>query len=77
MKYEVKLVPIAKTLTTPIGVVEPLCQSCENKSCSNPIETTKVSVFGINKQLRLYVSNNKPQVVVQCEGYIAKDKKET
>lgn len=71
MEYEVKLAPLDKSVATPQGFFEPLCNSCSAPDCTNPIRETTVAVIGILKKHRVYVVNEKVvRQVVACKGYI-------
>lgn len=68
--YKVKLFPLDKLPVGPMGVVEPLCNSCQTKDCSNPIEPTTLTIFGKQQQWKVYRKNiNNPSIVLQCVGY--------
>jgi len=74
MDYECKLMPINKLLVSPMGIVEPLCTSCDCVDCTNPIRRIVVSQLGINKKHRLYATAyNEFMVVIDCPGYIKID----
>ena len=75
MEYDVSLVPIDRIITSPEGVLMPLCNDCVRGDCSNPIREKTVSVVGKPIKMRLWVVNNIFRVVVSCpNGYIgAKD----
>ncbi len=70
MEYEVHTIPFNKAVLDPNGVIEPLCNSCACPDCTNPIREQTVSLFGLNKQFRLYVVNKVCRQVVQCQGYV-------
>jgi len=69
-RYKTKHIPLDKLPVSVNGVAEPLCESCANRDCSNPIRPCKISVFGITKVRKCYVSNQAPSFVIQCEGFI-------
>jgi len=70
MEYEVQLAPIDKTVLTPEGFLEPLCNSCSAIDCTNPIKEMSVSVAGVVKKNRYYVaSESMIRQVVNCKGY--------
>ena len=73
MNYDCKVIPIEKLLVDPIGVSEPLCNSCSTPDCTNPIREKTISVLGKNKTMRLWVVNNQCRQVVACTGYIGPD----
>lgn len=71
-QYKCKLFSLDKLPVGPMGVVEPLCNSCNTKDCSNPIEPTKITVFGRVVEWRIYKrQSNTPASVIQCDGYSA------
>jgi len=68
-QYKCKLVPIDRLPVGPTGVFSPLCNTCETKDCSNPIEPVKISVFGSQVDWRIYKKASTASIVVQCSGY--------
>lgn len=71
MEYEVTLAPVDKSVTTPQGYFEPLCNTCTAPDCTNPIREMTVSVVGVPKKHRVYVINESSiKQVVSCKGYI-------
>jgi hypothetical protein len=72
--YKCRLVRVDHTPVGPGGLVSPLCNECETKDCSNPIELVKISIFGKTLDWKVYKKNN-ISIVVQCEGYSKSDKK--
>lgn len=71
MEYEVKLAPLDKSVATPQGLFEPLCNGCSAPDCTNPIRVRTVSVVGILKKHRVYIVNEAVvRQVVACKGYI-------
>ena len=69
MKYKCKTIPIYKLITSYKGFTKSLCNSCKTEDCDNPIENRKVSVLGVNKDMRAYVKGNEISFVMFCEGY--------
>lgn len=71
MEYEVKLAPMDKSVATPQGFFEPLCNTCTAPDCTNPIREVEISEIGIIKKNRVYVVNETVvRQVVACKGYI-------
>lgn len=68
-QYKCKLVPLDRLPVGPVGVVKPLCNNCETKDCTNPIEPVNISVFGSQYNWRIYKKHTVASVVVQCVGY--------
>lgn len=66
-------VSLDKLIITPRGAFEPLCQTCMQKDCGNPIESKHICIFSVAKSWRLYMSNGIPMAVVDCEAYIKKE----
>jgi len=58
-------------LCGPTGVIEPLCNSCISKDCTNPIQKQKISIMGIKKEHRILIRGYEYVAVIQCEGYLA------
>jgi hypothetical protein len=67
--YKCKLMPMEKLLVGPIGVMEPLCNNCQNRDCENPIQPMQVTVFGRMTTWKVYAKGSKTSMVLQCEGY--------
>ena len=40
--------------------------------CSNPIEKTKLSILGVEKEVKVFNGGTSPRFVVQCEGHMPK-----
>lgn len=68
-KYHVKLGSLSKLSVGPDGVQRPLCHSCKNSECGNPIELVQVSIFGVTEKMKLYRSGDNSLPVIRCEGY--------
>lgn len=51
------------------GCIEPLCNKCKTKDCTNRIEYKTVSLFGINYKFRLLIKYSEPVMVLECEGF--------
>jgi hypothetical protein len=68
--YPCKKISLEKLIMSHQGVVEPLCEHCDNQDCSNPIQTKTVAVFGITKQMKLYVIGDEAMAVIRCDGFI-------
>ena len=71
MAYKVKLIPLSQLPVGPNGPLVPLCQSCINKDCQLPIETVQVSIFGVNKPVRVHSTPRRQSFVVECDGYMS------
>lgn len=74
--HKVKLLSMAKLPVGPGGVVAPLCDSCINKECGNPVSLVSITIFGIEKKTRLHKSGGSLMAVANCEGYIHSNKDE-
>lgn len=68
-----KKVSLDKLIVTPRGTFEPLCQSCMQRDCGNPIEPRPIAIYGSMKTWRLYINHGAPMAVVDCEAYIKKE----
>lgn len=69
-KYKVKLMSMAKLPVGPGGVHMPLCESCLNKECGNPISFVDISIFGVVEKIKLHKSGSGFMAVINCEGYM-------
>lgn len=69
MHYEVQLIPLNKTITTPMGFLEPLCNNCLASDCENPIRELSMSVVGQIKKCRVWYDQGIAKQVVSCKGY--------
>jgi hypothetical protein len=70
MDYEAKTISLSKLLVGSTGVVEPLCNFCKTRDCTNPIEKKKVSVFGVQREYLVYMRHGDPYGVVDCRGFV-------
>lgn len=70
MEYPVKKRPLNVLAVGSRGVVEPLCNFCKTKDCTNPIENRKVSIFGINRIYRVFRTSGDDYQVYDCKGFI-------
>lgn len=68
-QYKTKLYPLEKLLVGPMGVIEPLCNSCTTRDCDNPIQPMNVTVFGKNINWKIYRKANVASIVISCTGY--------
>ena len=69
MEYECQLVVANRVLTDFNKVIRPLCSSCTNTACSNPVYNKKISVFGQIYSGRVYTSGSLDFFVTACDGY--------
>lgn len=72
MIYKCQKVTIEKMPVVSSGIIPSLCDSCVTRDCDNPIRPVTISIMGINKEVRAYISNNNPHFVYECEGFIQK-----
>jgi len=74
MQYSVETISVDKAPLTASGVLEPLCNSCINPDCSNPIKEKTISIVGKQVKYRLYIIGNVSLMVVGCkDGYVGED----
>lgn len=73
MEYKYKSISIQKLPIGNKGVVEPLCNTCVTKDCTNRIENRGVSIIGIVKKMRVLVSGMEYCFVVSCVGYTCEE----
>ena len=70
MEYKCQIISMSRLVLSHNGFVMPLCESCEVKDCTNPIEKTKVSILGITKKIKMFNKGFESKIVIKCEGYI-------
>ena len=75
MEYETALAPIVKINLSPKGLVKPLCDSCCTKDCTNPIQKTNISIFGVTREYKMYISGSGAMAVIGCRGYMNQEVK--
>lgn len=69
MEYDCEIVLANKVYTDFNKVIRPLCSSCSNHACTNPVKEKKISVFGQVYTGRLFYNGDSYFVVTSCEGY--------
>ena len=70
MEYRCQTVNMSRMIVSSKGFFNPICEYCTTQDCSNPIETRKISIIGVTKEVKIYSRGNEPRFVVQCEGYM-------
>jgi len=70
MEYRCKMISFSSLNVSPYGFIMPLCDKCQSRDCTNPIENIETSILGVVKKVKLYNRGNNPKVVVECEGFI-------
>jgi len=70
MEYKCQTISLQKMLYGPQGVIDPLCNDCNSKDCSNTVQWHKISIIGIKKKHRVFIRGNECSAVIQCEGYL-------
>lgn len=69
MEYKCEIVSASKLIATPLGFISSLCDKCKTLDCSNPIEKKKMSVIGIQKEVRVLVRGGFDYYVCSCQGF--------
>lgn len=70
MEFECITTPVLRPVLNSKGVTEPLCNTCAQSDCSNPIKSKQISVFGKIEKWNVLVSGNQAYQVVTCTGYM-------
>jgi len=70
MEYKCETISLQKTFVGPKGIVEPLCNHCEAKDCTNPVQWQSISIMGITKKYKVLTMNENYHAVVKCEGFL-------
>ena len=66
---------MARLPVGPDGVQMPLCESCSNKDCGNPVFIVDISVFGVMQKIKLHRSGSSFMAVINCDGYLSRSHK--
>ena len=69
MEFDCKTTSILKPIMNSKGVIAPLCNTCAQVDCRNPIRKKTVSVLGKNEEWQVLVIGSAFYQVVQCSGY--------
>jgi len=69
LEFECKTVPLTKPALTHEGAMEPLCNTCVQLECDNPIRKKKVSILGKTEEWYVLVTGSQAYQVIQCTGY--------
>ena len=70
MEFECVTVSIMKPVINSKGVMKPLCNTCTQTECTNPIRKKLVSIFGRNEEWEVFCAGSQAYQVVQCIGYL-------
>lgn len=70
MKYRCRSLPLTKLIPTNKGFMKPLCNYCQTLDCENSIEIKKISLLGVNMEIKLLVKNDDAYMVIDCEGFM-------
>jgi hypothetical protein len=71
VEYECQLMPIDKAVLDAKGFHRPLCDTCANPDCSNPIRVTTISIMGIPTKMRVWTLHRLARIVIECKGYVS------
>ena len=77
MEFNCQTIPVGRLLVDHNGVSQPLCNSCLQTECTNPIKTQTISIMGVPQKWRVWALNNAVRQVVQCAGYINEQSNDT
>jgi hypothetical protein len=72
MEYKCQTVSMSRMIVGSTGFLNTLCENCCSMDCSNPIEKTKLSILGVEKEVKVFNGGTSPRFVVQCEGHMPK-----
>lgn len=67
MRYPCATAPLSRLADSR---AKTLCDTCKSKDCENPVEKRPVSIIGVNKLMRVYITKTSVQIVTQCDGYV-------
>ena len=69
MDFECKTVSLSRPILNSEGAMQPLCNTCTQVDCNNPIRKKKISIFGKMEEWQVYMVGSQAYQVVQCTGY--------
>ena len=70
MEFECRTQSINRPILNDKGAMEPLCNTCVQAECSNPIKKKSISIFGKIVKWNVFVSGNQAYQVINCSGYL-------
>ena len=70
MQYECQLISASRLTKGVLNTLKPLCTSCKNNSCTNPIADKKISIMGVVHTARLFNIGDKFFFVTKCDGFV-------
>jgi hypothetical protein len=76
MEYDVQTITIDNLPLSHKGALEPLCNTCVQESCTNPVRSRTISVFGEVREWRLLGTYGQHHMVISCAGFVSPDEDE-
>lgn len=73
MEFPCQTIPIDKLIIDTSGVARPLCNSCIQTECTNPIRIVTLSIMGVPQKYRVWTRNSIVRYVIGCQGYLNED----
>jgi len=71
MEYSCDLASVNKYIHTKDGIALSICNTCQCRDCTNPIEYVEYSVYGVVIKCRIFKRGNTPYCVTACSGYLS------
>jgi len=73
MEYICDLVNVNKYIHTKNGITLSICNACQCRDCTNPIEYIDYSIYGITVKCKIFKRGNTPYFVAACNGFLSED----
>ena len=70
MEYKCETISLQKMLIGPKGSLEPLCNICKAKDCTNPVQWQNISIMGVKKKFKILTVGDYYYAVIKCEGFL-------
>jgi len=74
MDYLCELINVNKYIHTKKGIALSICDVCQSKDCTNPIEYIDYSIYGVNTRCRVFNRGSTPYFVTSCAGFLTEEK---
>jgi len=73
MDYVCELADVNKYIYTKDGISLSLCNTCQSRDCTNPIEFIEYSIYGVVVKCKIFKRGNTPYFVTACAGYLTEE----
>jgi len=70
MQFNCQTVPLTKVTYDANGTLEPLCNTCCQTECTNPIREKTIIIQGLPHKWHVYAAGEIFHQVIQCDGFV-------